>query len=271
MSQNARDRFSAGAEDWAGYNRQTLGRIRHEVTWRNLAPYLPDLARTEDPPRVLDAGGGSGELALRLARRGFRVWLLDYAPAMLDQARHAARSLPDEAQARLTFCLQPAAEVGNTFAPGFFHVITCHTLVEYLLQPEATLRELASLLGDGGLLSLTFVNRHAEVLRQVWSRGDPAGALARLEDGLFCARLFDVPGRAYTAEEVSAWLPPLGLTVTAILGVRAFADQVPPEQLNDSAFLDALLQLESAVAQLDPYRQMARYVHLLARKEVELP
>jgi len=271
MTENARDRFSAGAEAWIGYNRQPLGRIRHEVTWRNLIPHLPDLVDDEDPPRVLDAGGGSGELALRLAQRGYRVWLLDYAPAMLDHARHAALSLSRDAQARLSFCLLPASEASDAFAPGFFHVITCHTLVEYLHQPQAIIGELAGLLSDGGLLSLSFVNRHAEVLRQVWSRCDPDGALAMLEDGVFCAGLFDILGRAYTTEEVSAWLPPLGLTVTEMCGVRAFADQVPDDRLDDPTFWDALLRLESAAARLDPYRRIARYVHLLAHKNVELP
>jgi len=271
VTENARDRFSAGAEAWVGYNQQALGRLRHEVTWRNLIPHLPDPVDDADPPRVLDAGGGSGELALRLAQHGYRVWLLDYAPAMLDQARDAALSLPHVVQARLTYCLLPADEAGDAFAPGYFQAITCHTLVEYLHQPQVTIGEFAGLLSDGGLLSLSFVNRHAEVLRQVWSRGDPEGALSMLEDGVFCAGLFDVSGRAYTAEAVSAWLPPLGLAITEMCGVRAFGDQVPDDRLDDPTFWDALLRLESAAARLDPYRRIARYIHLLAHKNVELP
>ncbi|MGD2205231.1 MAG: methyltransferase domain-containing protein [Anaerolineae bacterium] len=270
MWKNAKARFDAGAQAWADYNREPLGRIRREVTWHNLVQHLPAITDEADPPRVLDAGGGSGELALRLARHGYRVWLLDYAAAMLDQAQQAAQALPDHVQARLSFCLLPADEAGDAFEPGFFQAITCHTLVEYLPEPQATLRKLTGLLCDGGLLSLSFVNRHAEVLRQVWARGDPAGALDQLEKGAFCAKLFDVPGRAYTAEEASAWLPPLGLSVTAVCGVRAFADRVPPERLNEPAFLEALLKLELAAARRDPYHRMARYVHLLARKDVEL-
>ncbi|NIV36573.1 MAG: hypothetical protein GWN58_46210, partial [Anaerolineae bacterium] len=84
----------------------------------------------------------------------------------------------------------------EAFAPGFFQVVTCHTLVEYLKQPQATIGELTGLLSVGGLLSVSFVNRHAEVLRRVWSQGDPAGALERLEDGSFCAGLFGVSGQA---------------------------------------------------------------------------
>ncbi|NIV36572.1 MAG: SAM-dependent methyltransferase, partial [Anaerolineae bacterium] len=55
-----------------------------------------------------------------------------------------------------------------------------------------------------------------------------------------------------------------------IYGVRAFADQIPEERLLEPAFLDALLKLEAAAARLDPYRRIARYVHLLARKDTEL-
>jgi len=269
MLDDMQARFEAGAEDWTRYNREPLGHIRHEVTWRNLAPHLPDVGDEENAPRVLDVGGGSGEMALRLARCGYRVWLVDYAAAMLDQARHAAESMPEDTRARLAVRLLSADQAGEAFAPGFFDAILCHTLIEYLPAPSGTLRALVRLLREGGLLSLSFVNRHAEVLRQVRTHGDPAGALAGLEGGAFSAGLFGITGRAYASEEVRAWLPPLGLTVTAVYGVRAFADRVSPERLADPAFVDSLLQLESAAAQLDPYRQIARYVHLLCRKDDE--
>jgi S-adenosylmethionine-dependent methyltransferase len=200
-------------------------------------------------------------------RRGYRVWLLDWSSAMLDEARKAAQSLPEEDQVRLHFCTSDVEQVAQAFEPGFFDAITCHTLIEYLSAPQATLRALTELLREGGLLSLSFVNRHAEVLRQIWSRGDPAGALRRLEDGTFQAGLFGVSGKAYTAQEVRAWLEELGFSVTASRGVRAFADYVPRERLEDPTFFDALLQLEAAAATQSPYRLMARYVHLLARKE----
>jgi 2-polyprenyl-3-methyl-5-hydroxy-6-metoxy-1,4-benzoquinol methylase len=269
MLDHVRGRFDAGAGDWTRYNQEPLGCIRRELTWRNLAPYLPDVRDGEDAPCALDAGGGSGEMALRLATYGCRVWLLDYAPAMLEQARQASADLPEEARARLSFCQLSAGEVAEAFAPGTFDVVVCHTLIEYLPDPVQVLRGLASLLRDDGLLSLSFVNRHSEVLRQVWSRGDPDGALAKLKDGAFHAKLFDVPGQSYSAEEVSAWLPPLALSIKATRGVRIFADRVPPQHLTAPAFLEALLKLESAAAGLEPYRHIARYIQLLARKDRE--
>jgi S-adenosylmethionine-dependent methyltransferase len=266
---DAKSQFDAGAHAWADYNRGLFGRIRRELTWHNLATHLLDATNLDASPRVLDAGGGSGELALRLAELGYRVWLVDYASAMLDQAQHAAQSLPDDARARLSFCHMPVEEVSQAFAAESFDAVICHTLIEYLPEPPNALQALSMLLRDGGLLSLSFVNRHAEVLRRVWSKADPSGALAGLDDGAFCATLFDLPGRAYSAEEVAAWLENLGLTVAATCGVRAFADFVPHEQLDDPDFVDALLRLEKAVADRPPYNSLARYVHLIAYKTAD--
>jgi S-adenosylmethionine-dependent methyltransferase len=271
MTEDSRARFDEGAENWSDYYQRPLGRIRHQVTWCNLAPYLPDIVDADDPPHVLDAGGGSGELALQLARRGYRVWLLDYAPGMLDQARQAARSLPKDIYNHLHFCEMTIDDTPQAFAPAFFDVITCHTLVEYLPEPYVTLRVLVNLLRDGGLFSLSSVNRHAEILRQAWSRGDPEEALARLEGkGDFRAGLFGISGVAYDAEELRGWLVELGLDVAALCGVRVFADFVPRDRLDNPSFFDTLLRLELAAATRIPYCLMARYVHLLAHKRFEL-
>lgn len=270
MSADSQKRFNVGAEAWAGYNQTPLGRIRQEVTWHNLAPNLPIVRDPERPPRVLDAGGGSGELAIGLVQRGYRVWLSDYAPAMLNQARQAAQSLPRDVRARLTFCPMSVDGVAESFAPQTFDAIACHTLIEFLPEPQASLQLLVSLLRDGGLLSVSFVNRHAEVLRQVWSKADPQAALAALETDLFCATLFDVPGIAYTAEGVSHWLREAGLSISRIYGVRVFADYVPRERLDEPGFFDALLRLEKAVAARPPYNILARYVQLVARRPPEV-
>jgi S-adenosylmethionine-dependent methyltransferase len=259
-------RFDAGAEAWAEYNQRPLGRIRREVSWHNLSAHLPGVVAPERPPRVLDVGGGSGELAIRMVQRGYGVWLSDYAAAMLEQAERAAQDLPGEARARLTLCLMAADDAPGAFPPAFFDAITCHTLVEYLPAPRATLRRLVGLLCDGGLLSVSFVNRHATVLRRVWSQLDPAGALASLQNGAFCATLFDVAGTAYTPGEVGGWLEELGLAVTATYGVRVFADYLPRDRLNEPGFFQDLLRLELAVAARPPYNQLARYAQVIARK-----
>jgi len=268
LNRYARARFDAGAAAWAEYNRRPLGRIRREVTWHNLARHLP--ADVPGPARrALDAGGGSGELALRLLQAGYEVWLLDYARGMLEQARQAAQDLPEALRSRLTCCSMAVDDAVGAFAPGTFDLITCHTLIEYLPDPGATIRDLAGLLAADGLLSVSWVNRQAGVLRQIWSMGDPEAALASLNQGRFRASLFDLTAVAYDAGEVAAWIQDAGLVVTGTYGVRAFADYVPRARLEEADFFDALLELELAAADRAPYRLLARYLQMIAHKHTK--
>jgi S-adenosylmethionine-dependent methyltransferase len=269
MRDDTQGRFNAGAGAWAHYNQGPLGRIRQCVTWHNLAPHLPRPSHEPPGAWVLDAGGGSGELALKLVQQGYRVCLMDYAPAMLDQARRQACNLPEPARQRLALCQMAVGDAGCAFAPNTFGAITCHTLIEYLPEPRMALRRLAELLVGGGVLSLTFVNRHAQVLRQVWSQGDPMSALDVLKDGDFCASLFDVRGNAYSADEVQGWLTSDGLKIRAVYGVRFFADYVPRQRLDEPEFFVELLELEKRTAARFPYAALARYVHIVAYKDAE--
>lgn len=266
MPNSMRERFDAGAAAWYSYNLGPLGSLRQELTWQNLLPHLPDTT-ADKPIRVLDAGGGSGELALRFVQHHYDVWLLDYSPSMLRLADEAARSLGLGHRSNLTLCAMAVEDAVETFEPGFFDVITCHTLIEYLADPRRTLHMLGSLLHARGLMSVSFVNRHAQVLRQIWSHGDPSAAQATLEDGEFCASLFDVQGKSFVAEEVSAWLTGSGFSVAATQGVRVFADFVPKARLKEPEFLAALLRLEMAAAVRHPYSQLARYIHIIAIKQ----
>ncbi len=272
MPEDTRVRFDAGAVEWSVYNQQPLGRIRQEVTWQNLFPHLPRISDKEHAPRVLDAGGGSGEMAQRLAVHGYRVWLLDYAPAMLEQARLAAQSLEPDVRARLKLENMTVEDARRAFDPGFFDVVVCHTLIEYLPNPALTLHSLADLLHDGGLMSVSFVNRHAVVFRQVWSNADLEGALQKLQEPTsstgFCATLFGISSQAFGAEEVAGWLAGAGLSVAAEYGIRVFADFVPRERLLEPGFFRDMLRLEIAAATRDPYRTVSRYLQLIARKNV---
>ncbi len=267
MCNETMEQFDQGAEAWVDYNQQPMGRIRRAVTWHNLSRHLPHISDPDQPPFILDVGGGSGELALQLVQQGYQVCLVDYASSMLDQARLAARALPGGAAELLTLCHMPAEDLPQAFSPSTFDGIACHTLIEYLPDPRATLHALSKLLRDDGILSVSFVNRHAAVLRRIWSEVDPGTALAELEaGGGFCANLFDLHGQAYSSHLVRDWLESSGLTVAATYGVRIFADFLPRERLEDSDFFEALLRLEREASSRDPYKKIARYTHLVARK-----
>lgn len=122
------DRTAAGA--WARLTSQApVGRIRATVREGRermrglLLDWLPaDLGGA----RLLDAGCGTGALALAAAARGARVVAIDLSPTLVGLARERAKGEP--AAARVEF------RVGDMLDPGlgrFDHVVAMDSLIHY--------------------------------------------------------------------------------------------------------------------------------------------
>jgi demethylmenaquinone methyltransferase/2-methoxy-6-polyprenyl-1,4-benzoquinol methylase len=128
------------------------------------------------PPRVLDACGGSGLVALELARRGANVTVADVSGGMLALAcRRAKRQGLIFSIALADLAAEPATELPG--AP--FDVVTLAFGLRYVEDRAGLLRGLAAALVPGGSLVL---------LEAVVARG---GAPARLAGRYF----FDVVPR----------------------------------------------------------------------------
>ena len=75
--------------------------------------------------RVLDAGCGTGALALEAARRGAEVVAVDLSASLID---HANEALPDDLKDRVTF------QVGDMVSPlhgRFDHVVAMDSIIHY--------------------------------------------------------------------------------------------------------------------------------------------
>ncbi|HXY07724.1 MAG TPA: methyltransferase domain-containing protein, partial [Terriglobales bacterium] len=77
-------RFQSGAEKYAAYLETPEGRLRLDLAFANLQEFLPKATRSS---QALDLGGGTGEIAVRLARLGLHATLLDMSQPMLDFAK----------------------------------------------------------------------------------------------------------------------------------------------------------------------------------------
>lgn len=53
--------------------------LYHEITWENIKRFLPK----NEEAVILDAGGGTGYWAIKLAKQGFKVVMTDIAENML--------------------------------------------------------------------------------------------------------------------------------------------------------------------------------------------
>jgi S-adenosylmethionine-dependent methyltransferase len=228
----------------------TRGRVRAALVLERLADILPS-----PPATVLDVGGGSGAIAVPLATDGYRVTVLDPSSVMLDLAgRHAA-------DAGVELRLVPGGlEMLAQLAPGPFDAICCHAVLLYLDDPGAHLAALRGVVAAGATLSLLEKNRLALAMRP-GLRGEYAEAIRVLDDPVATGNL-GIENRSRSVDEWTGLLDRSGWRLDSWAGIRLFSDPAPDE-LDLVAFED-LVTLEREAGRREPYRSVARLVHLAA-------
>lgn len=245
------DRFAGRADGFDEHYTEPRGRVRLDLVLERLNHVLPP-----PPTRILDAGGGTGAFAIPLARIGHDVTVVDQSADWLEHARSKA----DAAGVSLRLVnigLESLTDAGLES----FDAILCHAVLMYVEDPVSVLRTLRSLALPGAVLSLLEKNRDGIALRP-GLQGDYAEARRLLTERDSVGRL-GVENRAYTVPEWSAMLRDAGWTPDDWVGIRLFSDHAP-DTLDADAYA-ALLDLECAAGAMDPYRQVSRLVHFVAR------
>ena len=257
------ERFESGAQAYADYLKTPEGRLRSDLTFANLEDFLPRPQATNSP-RALDIGCGTGAAAVRLARLGFDVTLLDTSRAMLDIAKRTAQEAG--AADKLTLHQASASELSTLFQPRSFDVILCHNTFEYVDDPLLVLRGAACALRDSSsILSILVRNQAGEVFKAALQAADLAAADANLTAEWAQESLYGGRVRLFTSESMQAPLKAAALATIAERGVRVLADYLPP-QLSRSAEYDRIFELERKLGRRPEYAAVARYTHCLARR-----
>src|ERR1700674_5739631 len=265
MKMNAKadsERFQSGANQYAVYLETPEGRLRTDLAFANLEDFLPR-SQAEKSLCALDVGCGTGATAIRLARLGMHVTLLDSSPAMLDIAKRKV----EEAGVAKKVVLQhgDATQLTNLFHAASFDLILCHNVLENLDDPDAVLRGAARALRDSSaVLSILVRNRAGEVFKAAIQQGDLAAAENNLTAEWGQESLYGGRVRLFTSDSMQAMMKAAALTMTAETGVRVVADYLPL-QISRTAEYERIFELERKLGSRPEYAAVARYTQCFAR------
>ena len=234
----------------------TKGQLRQAILWQDLDALFARLPQR--PLRVLDAGGGEGQTACRVAALGHQVILCDLSAEMLARARQAAQ---EKGVSENMHFIQCAAQDVAEHLESPVDLILFHAVLEWVAEPETALERLWACLAPGGALSLMFYNANGLLMHNM-----VAGNFAYVQLGMPKRKKRTLsPDYPRDPQQVYDWLTQIGWRITGKTGVRVFHDYLREkhQQRDDYA---TLLELETRYCRQEPWISLGRYIHVTALK-----
>ncbi len=150
----------SGSGEWRRLVKDPYHRLEFDTTLHFLEQYLPLQGE------ILDAGSGPGRYSIELARRGYRVTLLDLVPENLERARRNARRAG--VGERMVGTVEGSITDLSRFEDRSFAGVLClgGTLNHVLSTSgrDRAVRELARVTRPGGPLFVSVISRYAALV-----------------------------------------------------------------------------------------------------------
>ena len=228
------------------------GQLRLEILKQDLQQFTQS-----NPLRIWDAGCGAGQISLWLAGSGHQLILCDISEKLLQQARKRFAEAALKADFHHASIQQLAPQLAE------FDLVICHAVVEWLANPLDTLKQVMDRVKSGGFLSLMFYNRNAMVYKNVLRGGWRLEPI--LNDRYIGAGNKLSPPHPQYPHEMIQFLQNNGFRIIQHSGIRVFSDYLS-STAHEQTNTEELLTLEQRYCRMPTYRDMGRYVHLLAEK-----
>lgn len=230
--------------------------VRHTLVDRQLREHLPP-----PPARIVDVGGGAGQQAIPLAKDGYKVTILDPSPEMLAEARRRLATEGNGARDRVTLVRGLGERAAEALDGETFDAALCHGVLMYLEDPRPMIGALTALARPGGVVSVLAKNASALAVRPALE--------GRYRDALKALRTDRDPGRmgvvtrGDTLEDLRKAFRENGLRTVEWYGLRVFVDHLGDVMPDEN--LPEILALEWEAGRKEPYRSMARLIHVVGR------
>ncbi len=245
------------------------GDIRLAVLRRDIFDYASQLSVSlQRPLRILDVGAGLAQVAIELATQGHELVINDISGAMLTKAKAQAAAVEanNTTNLNIKWLVCPYQQLPAKFAEDpldKFDLILCHALLEWLANPSDIMDFFDAHLNANGALSLCFYNPASFDYRNLIMGN--FNLLDSLVEGDYAAdnKKSLTPNHPVAKQQVEAWLQQHNYQTILTSGLRVFHDYSPLKRggHNDP---EAVIRMELRYSQLEPYKWLGRYLHILA-------
>ena len=243
------------------------GNIRLAVLRRDIFAYCTKMSQKLGRPlRILDVGAGLAQIAIELATQGHTLVINDISANMLKKAQaNAEQNHQNDEKLAITWHVCPYQELEEKLAGNTekFDLIMCHALLEWLAEPVAVMDFFDQHLTENGALSLCFYNPVSFDYRNLIM-----GNFNLLDNTEYKAdnKKSLTPNHPVAKEEVESWLKAHEYKTILASGLRVFHDYSPLKRggHNDP---EAVIRMELRYSQLEPYKWLGRYLHILATRQ----
>ena len=201
--------------------------------------------------RVLDFGSGFGLVANHLAKE-------NQVLAVEPNQEMVALRVQNHPYEQLVGSLDQLASLED----ASFDVILCHNVLEYVEDRKLVLEEFTRLLKPDGLLSIVKHNEVGRVLQTVVFENDTRKALALLAGQDLETHSMGL-AQAY---DLDAVVEDLAFEVQHYQGIRVFYGLQDNLFKGQDGWRESMLQMELAVCQDSPYRDMAFFQHYTLKR-----
>ncbi|MEW6710920.1 MAG: methyltransferase domain-containing protein [Candidatus Riflebacteria bacterium] len=235
------------------------GEIRLALTRADMLASIPELASGKSL-RILDAGGGMGQMAIWLAAMGHQVTMADISEEMLN---HARENLENEQLAdRVRIFHAAIQDLPGLLAGKSFDLILLHGVIAWLEKPLQAVESLLPLLASGGRMSVLYFNRDKLILKwgitgQIESalsgRGRKKGSLT--------------PVNPVSFAEFAAFCAEKKLTIISKAGIRIFYRFFLKFPESFQVSIEDFIRLELQYCRTEPYASLGEHTHLVIKAE----
>jgi len=251
---------NAHAQEYdAGYD-APYWRIYNEITWKYIRPCLPKNKRKS---LILDAGGGTGLWAIRIAKLGFKVVLADVSCGMLKEAR---RKVEMEGLQNAIEIVKADITNLKSFKTGAFDLTLAEgDPVSYCDNPKRAVSELARVTKRGGFVTVSVDNKLRWAFRELKMHDfQKADKVLRKGIGDMQGNDHFFPAHMFTIEELQALFRRNKLKPVKSIGKPVWA--TGEDYLNDVEVYERVLEFELRFSSLPSVAGAGGHIAIVGQK-----